>query len=213
MPQNIAEIPEFLDEIEIPEGGDNVTRAVLVEAYRRLANRTRNLALRLGGRTGSGEWNYLDADGAPITKTRVINVSGNAPISVSSGATYDGSVWTLQPSNTIRIPVGPIPSGATITRVRAGVLLNGIGAEVTMRFYRVTVGTTDGLPQGRTQIGSDQTWSEVSTTHTLDLSGLSESVNRQTYHHYVELVTGSGGTSCQVHGVLVDFSDPGPRNF
>lgn len=167
----------------------------------------------LGDVGAGGEFLYVDASGAPITKTRVINVSGNAPISVSSGATYDGSVWTLQPSNTIRIPVGPIPSGATITRVRAGVLLNGIGAEVTMRFYRVRATTSDGLPQGRTQIGSDQTWGGVSVDWTLDLSGLSESVNRQTDHHYVEIVTGSGGTSCQVRGVFVDFSDPGPRNF
>lgn len=202
MPQNIAEIPEFLDEIEIPEGGDNVTRAVLVEAYRRLANRTRNLALRLGGRTGSGLFTYRDENGDPITKTAQVNIQGVRLRPVSSGVNFTGAssgeligsghLQSTANQGLFLVPLEGVPSHYEITAISAYVIPGAARAGANR--MRLRVGASEAFDDGTTN------------EQFLTLTGLSITPST-----LVTLRTGADSNSDTVIELLVNVSSTGVR--
>lgn len=198
MPYNLTEQPEINDEIEVPEGSDIVSRPALISVFQRLANRTRNLMERLGGRTGDSEWLYLDEAGDPAPKSRDVRLHPLDAVTIDGSVSYTSWLDVKIDDGRIYVPLR-LPRGSVLRQVRVeGVRTPGIGITVTAS-----------IRNGVSVLWGTVTDSDPGDDFVIQNTGLSETIDPT--GAYILVIQTSGVATVTLMRVTVD--DPGPRNF
>jgi hypothetical protein len=230
MPINITDTDEFTATVQAPADGDPHRGASYELSVQQLANRTRNLANRLGEADGSGEFVYTNATGTPIAKTRTIvlgcdqlsipNLTGDFTswlrtdnFSVDLVSASDGVVASLD-LNTI------LPSGAVLNVIE--VLVNPGAArtttnrmEVHLYAFAMDFATPAAPSPGLVDSSEDDGTTNLQVVRVPSSGSLAETIDAKNSTDWVIKVqsgSDSGSNVDTIHAVRLTFDDPGPRN-
>jgi hypothetical protein len=173
-----------------------------------------------------GEYGYCTAGGVSTTKTRTVLV----PLLNQRALTDDGAHWTghlggylgcFTALDVIQIPINPttVPSGCTLTRVRACVKQAATASiDMKMLVYKSAADTSGpGGTSTLTQLGSEDSAAD-SGFDILSSGSFSEAIDRSANTYFVEIWASDavGPDDAfhpdEIHWVELQFSDPGPRN-
>lgn len=230
MPQDVVETSEFIFPVQVPAGTDPAGLQYLLTAFQNLVNRTNflkgraDLALsRLGEVDPNEEWVYTDAAGLPAVRGRVTVIHAFNGMVLSGTATSEAGGGLIIQSNYAKVVFdlsGFLPDGAMVNGVRAlvkpgiaratladrmslslddvisnystyGVLVNNL---ITNTYDNGTavIATMVGTPSPTPMVMKSQGNNLIVTVK----SGVDAAVNNDT-----------------IYSILVEWTDPGPRNF
>lgn len=233
MPANITDVSTFTDPIVVPADTDPADRAYIVALAQGLANRTRELANRIGGAGGGGEWVY--PSGSEPGRILIVSLDdlewataadGTAPqwsfnrdpsASAEANSRTDFGVATL--------PLTPyLRSGEILSEVRIAMkpgaarsgsnrTLAGVWREVP-DFATVGNNPVSSAIVGATKFCDTTANKQFLTLATAEIGD--PVISRSTGSYKLGIFAGSEGGSHladKVYGIRLSFIDPGPRNF
>ena len=176
-----------------------------------------NLADRLGGADGTGEWTYEDG-----LRSRAVMIGPRAGKG-ESGWSYNliDRAKCFENSHDLFIDITDyLTSGVNLRRVRALVkpgAARGSGNRMELQVHRVAASFTTPADPTETQLGATDE-DNGSTAHQLLDSGdiTDETIDRTETIVVAWLragnTSGTGGQEDEFYGLQVAFDDPGPRN-
>jgi len=212
MPVSITDVDVFTDPIVAPADSDPADATYVRTIAQGLANRTANLAKRLGGAVGDDEWYYED-----FPRARVVLVGPR------EGHGEDGWGYNLidrascsLASHDLFVDLGKhLPSGAVLTSVEA-LVKPGTTATMALNLYRTALGAAFAAPGDPTdtQVGVTDTTDGSNNYQVLSVGAITETVDRSANNLVVWLAASSGApsTADSYFGLRLAFNDQGPRN-
>lgn len=236
MPVNITESSVYAPSVAVPIDSEAANVASVVApntGFQALADRTRNLVGRVGGTSGLGEHEYVDATGnqADKTRTRVISpidfahgvsqiIGASTTVQYFSVAAFSNTFALTSQYDRARIVADVskyLPEGATLTRVEAMVTPGVIRGTVADRMFldvsaSSPVWGTPAIPAG-TQL-ANVTDDGTLNVQVIDSLALTEVISRSR-QVLVLLRCGidSGTNKDDIHSLRLSFNAPGPNAF
>lgn len=220
MPAPIIDVSEFTDPIVRPTDGDPVNGASVLDAFQGLANRTRNLANRIGSGDGSTEWAY-ESGGAVRYKT--VSVGG-----MEFGQDGSGNpLWRLALGSNVMhafpmadevFALRPIELPHLVTLQEIEVWVFTGASRLAADRWRISLWRQSmddsgpfaevlGVQQGATaDDGGANGYTKVVLTHSL-------AIDRQNYLYHVRVQAPDSVSGDYLHAFRFRFDQPGPGPF
>jgi hypothetical protein len=213
MPETLTESASFDATIVVPVDGENATMATVKAFVQKLVNRSKYLKELLEPTSPTARTVYVDPSECmtpPLTNDWSFSISGGYYAQTESNGAY------------IVVPLksGLVPSGATLTSVRAlvkpGAARAG-GSRMTIRAYRGNHDFTTPAVSTSTGLGG-ATVEDNGTTNVqvIGQTGLSEAIDHTEQKTWSILIVGgsdAGTNKDRVYAIEVGYTDPGPRNY
>jgi len=217
MPQNIVDVDTFTDPVSAPADGDALNAASInTTAVQALANRTRNLANRTGGASGTGEWTYEDA---PRTREVII---GSRHGNGEPGWTYnliDRATCSTNGHDLFIDLEAFLPTGAVLKKVEALVkpgTSQSSSNRMELSVWKTAMGAAFTAPAdpSDTQIGSTDEDDGSNNYQLLSIGTVTETIDKSVsaYVAHMHASQGAGTTPDWYFALRLTFEDQGPRN-
>ncbi len=222
MPKFLVATDLFDSPVSVPIDTDSRNAASVEGPFQQLTNRTRNLALRVGGESGSSTWTYTDSAGNPITHTRLALVGPRV------GRGEAGWIYTQQDSAFCNVNshklfidfVSIVTNLANITQIQAlvkpGEARATEGNRMSLKFYRIATGAEFTSPFGvpvETVFGSEDFDDGTANRQVLTTGTFSDAAKRDQNLLVARIVAGNTATTFndQFYGIRVLHDEFGPR--